>query len=157
MKRYKIVAFFVLFAIIQISALNYVRLFDVKPNILLVGVVLLALHKGSGAGLEAGVIAGLLYDLGSAGTFGVSTLSFMLCGYAVGLLGRKVYQENLVLCTLVVFIFSLANNLVYYFISSIFRDMPPFVPSIKHIILPYSFYTTLISPVIFLVLKKPLL
>lgn len=156
-KRYKLAAFFVLFAIIQISALNYIELLNVKPNILLVSVILLALYKGSRAGLEAGIIAGLLYDVSSTGTFGVSTLSFMLCGYAVGLLGRNVYEENLVLRSLIVFIFSLANGLIYYFVSSIFQAMPPFVPSIKHIILPYSLYTALISPLIFLILKKPLL
>lgn len=154
-QRYKVIAFLIFFAIIQISALNYIEIFGVKPNILLASVILLALYKGSRAGIETGIIAGSLYDLGSSATFGLSIVSYMLCGYAVGFLGKNVYKEHVFLRSLIVLVFSLATGLIYYLVLSIFQASPPFVPSIKYVILPYSLYTTLASPFLFLILRKP--
>lgn len=156
-KRYKITAFLIFFTIIQISALNYVEIFSVKPNILLASVIILALYKGSRAGSEAGIIAGLLYDLGRSTTFGFSIILFALYGYAVGFLGKNVYKESVFLRCLIVFIFSLATGIIHYLFSLISQTLPPFMPYIKHIILPCSLYTMLVSPLVFLVLKRPFL
>jgi rod shape-determining protein MreD len=154
-QRYKAIVFFIVLCVIQISALNYIEVFNVKPNILLVGVILLALYRGSQAGLEAGIIAGLLYSLGTSMSFGVAILPFALCGYISGFLGNNIYKESLLLRSLIVLIFSLVSGYIYYSVSSIFQAMPPFTTSIKYIILPYSLYTTLVSPLVFLILRKP--
>ncbi len=153
-KRYKIAAFLILLCFIQISALNYIEFFGVKPNILFAGVAILALYRGSRAGIETGIIAGLLYDLGSSAIFGAGIISFTLCGWTIGFLGKNLYKENILLRLLLVFAFSLANGFVYYLISSIFQPALTFVASIKYIILPDSLYTTLVSPLVFLILKK---
>lgn len=156
-KRYKITAFLIFFTVIQISALNYIEIYSVKPDILLISVIILALYKGSRAGIEAGIIAGLLYDLGRSTTFGLSIILFAIYGYVIGFLGKNVYKESVFLRCLIVFIFSLATGLIHYLFSLMFQTLPPFVPYLKRIILPYSLYTTLFSPLVFWVLKRPFL
>ncbi len=153
-QRYKIIALLIFFTIIQTSSLNYIEISYIKPNILLASVIIFSLYKGKRTGREAGFISGLLFDIGSNATFGLGVVSFALCGYTAGLLGKNVYKENAIWRSIIVFAFCLTVGLIHYLILSIFQAPLPFILSIKHIILPYSLYTTAVSPIVFLILKK---
>lgn len=61
---------------------------SVRPDLLLLTVVGLALEDGPGTGVRYGFAAGLTLDLlsGVTSLVGISTLLLMLIGYAVGLL-----------------------------------------------------------------------
>lgn len=157
-KRYQTAAFFIFLAVIQISALNYIEISGIKPDIFLAAVILIALYNGKGAGAEAGIIAGIIYGIATGGIFGIAIASFIICGYLAGVLGKNLYKEITILRCLTVFVFTIAYGLIYYAIYSVVQiRLFPFAFLAMHAVLPCSFYTALISPIIFLMLKKFLL
>jgi len=58
-------------------------------DLVLVGVVFVALQSGAVAGMLAGTIGGLLHDILSGGVVGVGGLVKTLVGYATGALGTQ--------------------------------------------------------------------
>ena len=69
----------------------------VRPDFVLVVVVLAALSGGRETGVLCGAVGGLLQDLLSVGPFGFNTLTKMLLGLLLGFYERKVNQGNLLL------------------------------------------------------------
>ena len=146
---------FIIFAILQSTALNYMKIGGVKPDILLLAVAFYALSCGVPEfGLGIGVLGGLLRDLSSGGTFAVGALCFSILGMIFGCLGRRVYIESFFIQFLVSFGAAVFTSILYYLISTIFRNMPPLWGSLRFAILPASVYTALISPIVFRVLKS---
>ena len=75
-------------AIFQVSAVASVEIFGGVPNLLLVVFVGIALLRGSIAGALAGFAGGLLVDVATLGTLGVSSLLLTVAGYWVGRYGE---------------------------------------------------------------------
>lgn len=71
-------------AILQVSVLNSVRVLDATPDLLLIVLVSVALLRGSVAGAAAGFCAGLIVDLATMSTLGVSALLLTVAGYWAG-------------------------------------------------------------------------
>lgn len=63
------------FLILQIFIAPLISISDVKPDILLIYVMVIAVTRGSYTGLAAGFLVGLLQDMASMGVLGVMALS----------------------------------------------------------------------------------
>ena len=75
-------------SIFQASALSSVEVLNAAPDLLLVVVVAIALLRGSSAGAAAGFLGGLLIDLVTMSTLGVSSLLLTAAGYWAGRYGE---------------------------------------------------------------------
>lgn len=75
-------------AILQVSALSSIHVLGATPDLLLVVLVSAALLRGSIAGAVAGFAAGLLVDVATLGTLGVTALLLTLVGYWAGRYGE---------------------------------------------------------------------
>lgn len=75
-------------AIVQVSALSAASLAGGRPDLLLVVLVAVALLRGSLVGAAAGFAGGLLVDVATLGTLGVTALLLTLAGYWVGRYGE---------------------------------------------------------------------
>lgn len=75
-------------AIIQVSILAPVSILGGTPDALLVTLVCLALFRGSVAGAIAGFAGGLLIDIATLGTLGVTALLLTVVGYWAGRYGE---------------------------------------------------------------------
>lgn len=84
--RIAIVVFVV--SIFQVSAISSATIFGAVPDLLLVTLVALALLRGSLTGAIAGFVAGLLVDLSTMGTLGVTSLLLTAAGYWAGRYGE---------------------------------------------------------------------
>lgn len=71
-------------ALVHVSALGGTDIDGVAPDLLLVGVVLLAWNRGALAGAWAGFAGGLLVDTMTLGRLGVTSLLLVLVGYWAG-------------------------------------------------------------------------
>jgi rod shape-determining protein MreD len=75
-------------AIVQVSAISSVHLFGATPDVLLVVLVSAALLRGAVTGAVAGFAAGLVVDVATLGTLGVTALLLTLVGYWSGRYGE---------------------------------------------------------------------
>ena len=75
-------------AIVQVSILAPISTFGGTPDALLVIVICVALLRGSVAGAIAGFAGGLLVDIATLGTLGVTALLLTVAGYWAGRYGE---------------------------------------------------------------------
>lgn len=75
-------------AILQVSAFSSVTLGGGGPDVLLVTLVSLALLRGAVTGAVGGFFAGLIVDVATLGTLGLTALLLTLTGYWAGRYGE---------------------------------------------------------------------
>jgi rod shape-determining protein MreD len=75
-------------AIVQVTVLGGARLFWAEPDLLLVTIVCVALAAGSIPGAAAGFVGGLLVDVMTLGTLGITSIVLTLAGYWAGRYGE---------------------------------------------------------------------
>jgi len=75
-------------AVVQVATIGGLRILGAEPDVLLVTVVALALVAGSLAGAVAGFAGGLLVDVMTLGTLGVTSIVLILVGYWAGRYGE---------------------------------------------------------------------
>lgn len=80
--------------LLQVTVLDRVSLFGAKPDLVLIGVVFFALFLGEGAGLECGLVAGILEDIFALDFFGINTFILSLVGFLMGVMNTKFVKES---------------------------------------------------------------
>ena len=75
-------------AILQVSAFSSISIFDASPDVLLVTLVAVGLLRGAVAAAFAGFAAGLIVDVATLGTLGVTSLLLTLAGFWAGRYGE---------------------------------------------------------------------
>lgn len=81
-------------AVLQASVISGVVVLGGTPDLLLVTVVSVALLRGSTAGAVAGFVAGLLIDVASLATLGLTSLLLTLAGYWTGRYGETTGRDR---------------------------------------------------------------
>jgi rod shape-determining protein MreD len=94
--------------ILQVSILAPVTILGGTPDILLVSLVCLALLRGSIAGAVAGFVGGLLVDVATLGTLGVTALLLTVAGYWAGRYGETTGRDRLRAVPLAVAVITIA-------------------------------------------------
>jgi len=84
----KIALLVFLAAILQVSAFSSIAIGGGGPNVLLVTLIAVSLLRGSVAGVVAGFLAGLVVDVATLGTLGLTSLLLTLAGYWAGRYGE---------------------------------------------------------------------
>lgn len=87
------VLFFVA-VILQTTVLHFLQIGGVKPDLLLIIVILAAVMRGKRMGAGLGFIYGLLEDLLVGKYIGLQALTKMLTGYFIGRLERRIFSDN---------------------------------------------------------------
>lgn len=100
--------------IIQSTVLNYLQVYSVKPNLLIIFVVLFALLRGNLEGAAVGFFAGLAQDVAAGKLLGFYSLLGLYLGLIVGSLNRRLYRENFFVAVFFTFISTAAYELVVY-------------------------------------------
>lgn len=142
--------------ILQLTLLDCIKIFNAKPNLLLLLITFFCLFYGWEAGLEAGFVSGLLIDIFSTDIFGINTLTLSITGLVIGNSSPKIFKESKMTQGFLVFIFSLISMLIHYVLAS-------FISKIGYInlseylfglVIPSAIYTSILSFIIFPVLIK---
>ncbi|MGE5557116.1 MAG: rod shape-determining protein MreD [Bacillota bacterium] len=141
--------FLAVFVLIILQATLF-AIFGLKPDLVLVAVVAMALLKGSDHGAGWGFSLGLLEDLFNDGRFmGVNTLSKMLTGLLAGYLEKNVFKDSPLVPLVCTFGFTIVNEFVSYFLLNAFRYHLAFFDALFFSILPLAFYNAIFSPIIY--------
>ena len=113
MKKYLFLLLILILGLLQVTILDHFRLFNVRPDLLLLCVVIAALSFDLRSALIFGIFAGLLKDCFSANTFGLNTLLFCLWSILLSRIARLVILDDELFQAATVFILVIIHNLVF--------------------------------------------
>jgi rod shape-determining protein MreD len=152
MKKSVIFIFLVVAALLQVSILDYLKVFGVKPDLLLVGVfwVSIAFQQKEALALSAG--AGILKDIFTPYSFGINTFLFVLFSLLIIRLGKEISIESNPVRFIVLYIVAFCNTAATRFVFFFLGNIVPL-----HVFLRVAFlgslYTALTAILLFRVLR----
>lgn len=150
-----LVLFFVIiiFALFQATFVNYFTFFGVKPDFLIIIVILLGVFLNWRWAVFFSVLAGFLKDIFGLEIFGIHIVLFACWSYLVSRLSRKVTIGDNASLMAIVFVVAVLNGLLIRFINISLGRSIPFGISVR-IICVESLYTVLVYPLVAMVFLK---
>lgn len=111
MKASKLLIITLILGVFQLTLLGYFRVFGVKPDLLLVAVVLAGLFLEMRWAIVFGAGVGIFKDIFSLNPFGLDILLFGLWGFLSAKISRKISVEDELSATLLVLVIALLQNI----------------------------------------------
>lgn len=141
--------------VIQLTLINSVTIFGLKPDLIMVVVVVFSLLKGEKEGTISGFASGLLQDIFSTGILGINALVKTVIGFVCGILKEKIFREHILfIIPLITFIASFTQSILIFLLLHAFGIEYGLTWSLKQVALPEALYSSLLSPFIFLAINK---
>lgn len=153
MRKWFFLLLIVILGLLQVTLLDYFKIFGVKPDLLLIGVVMVSLFSFDLKwALFLSAFCGILKDVMAINPFGINTLLFPLWSFLIMRLSKKISIENNFICAVLVFIIGVSCNiitrLIFLFLGN-FISMNVFL----RITFLESLYTAFILPLFFRVIR----
>ncbi|MEE8885600.1 MAG: rod shape-determining protein MreD [Eubacteriales bacterium] len=123
------------------------------PNFLLVAACSMGFLMGKRAGIWAGFLGGLLYDLSYGSIFGLTALIFMYFGYLNGYLYKMFFEEDIRVIMISACGADFIYNLILFFIGFVTQKGNSFGACLTNIMLPEAFATLLASIPMYLIFR----
>jgi rod shape-determining protein MreD len=146
--------FIILFLLLQTTLMKYVTVYGVRPNLLIVFVILTALIRGNVEGGTVGFFAGLAADMLFGGLLGFHALMGMFTGIAAGSVNRRLFRENLLVAVFFTFVYSVLYEMVVYILNNIMGGNLDLVYPLTRIILPEAAYNCAAAVFIYILLIR---
>ncbi len=129
--------------ILQTTLLEHITIWDIKPNLLVVFTISVALLRGNPEGAVIGLITGVALDMSIGKLIGFNGLMCMYVGIIAGLLNKKIFRENFFIVLVFTFGFSVVYEFITYFIYNFSAGNSAWLFAIKNVILPVSIYNSI--------------
>ena len=124
--------FFIIALILQVTIINYIQIFNWRPDLLLIVLVSFSLRRGVNLGMTAGFFVGLSQDLISTHFLGLAALSKTIAGFISGSLSNKFSPRTEFFLTLL--ITALVHDFVYFFIYTLGENFSLYSLIVKYTI-----------------------
>ena len=111
MKAPKLIITTLILGVFQLTLLDYFRIFGIKPDLLLVSVVLAGLFLEMRWAIVFGVAVGIFKDIFTLNPFGLNILLFGLWGFLSAKISRKISIEDNLSATLLALVIALLQNI----------------------------------------------
>lgn len=135
--------------ILQTTVMETVAIAGIKPDLVMLLVVLNGFLLGPREGAFLGFAGGIVEDLFTGSYIGLNALSKMAAGYLAGAAGERLYRENIPIATIVTFFTSLAGLSVNYLLLLYLDIYVSPLYAFFGVALPGSAYTALLAPFVF--------
>lgn len=122
---------------------------SVKPMILVLVTIMIAMFEGSGVGAIFGFVAGIFLDVGAAGSFGFYTAAMTCVGFLVGKAAQKIIKFNLVTCVAIGIAFTAAFYITHFLFEYLFCGYSDVTYAFFNHYLVGMLYTILLSPFVY--------
>lgn len=126
----------------------------IKPDLLLVFVIVVGLLDGTRVGGLYGFITGMLQDLILGGMFGLYTIVKAFSGGIVGFLEGIIFKEKIIFIPLIIFIATYFHEFMIILLSEQLIFNIDFVYVIKSMILPEAIINSLIGFIVYFLYYK---
>lgn len=141
--------------IVELLVSNVITNNAIKPNLMLIVVICLSFLSNTEGAILIGFTGGLLKDIFSINLLGTNALVNTIVGYISGIIKERIFYQHLLwFVTIATFFFTFFHNFfIYYLLKSFFPDYN-FIPVLKNNIIGQAFINCLLSPFIFMGIKK---
>jgi rod shape-determining protein MreD len=148
MKSFIFFLVIVILGVLQLTVVDYFKVFNLRPDLFLIAAVMAGLIFNLRRALAFSIFAGMLKDVFGVTGFGLNSLLFFLWGLLIARLSREVSLDNNFIRIGLVFIIAVMHNTIS---GIIFIYSGNFVPLgiFLRIVCFGSLYTALISPLVF--------
>jgi len=139
----------------QATLINFIAIGNIKPDLLLIAVIFIALYKNPVYSVSVGVLAGFLEDIFTTGVF-LNTFILPICCFAVGLFVSKfnLHRDRILVQIAIVSLVSVFVSLVYLVWFSGWSYAPSLATLTMFIAMPTVLYNTLASLPAFSLFKR---
>lgn len=122
-KRYNLSSILVLLGVIifQSTLLNKMEIFDTKPDLVLIVIVIFSNCFGSLKGELFGAASGLVEDFITLSPLGFNTFVRTLTGYLAGVTRGKIFLDPIVTPVILVIVFTIFRAVTSYLLLIIFE------------------------------------
>jgi rod shape-determining protein MreD len=134
--------------ILQSTFFELITILDIKPDVILIIIVSVALLRGELEGSVVGFFGGLILDTFSP-FIGINTFIGMLTGYLVGISTVGLYKENPFVPVTTVFFATFFYDFAFYILNILLQGYTDFAYFFNTIILREMVYNALIALVIY--------
>ena len=155
-KRSHLYITILLVVILETTLLRRMRLFGVQPDLLLASVLFFSLYlKDNRTALEAGLVAGILRDLLSAGFFGINIILFGAAAILTSINADKIYKEFFLTQMFFTGVSAMLLYSAYFFMQFIMGNRAnAFGEGLIWVIIPAAVYTAAAAPALFFALGR---
>lgn len=154
MRRFIIPVILLVLISFQNSLFEYIKIFGVKPDIVLVFVICITLIKGNPMGTIVGVAGGVLEDIFFQGAFGMNSIACMLTAFAIGNVERKVFKDSVFVPGFFVFTGTIVKELIVYLFLYLSRTNSNITVVLTNKIVPEAIYNTIFAVLFFRYIAK---
>jgi rod shape-determining protein MreD len=140
--------------IVQTTLLDYIKIYNIKPNLVLILIVCVTLIRGGMEGAVFGLVAGLLQDILCGNSIGPYALLGFVIGFGLGGFNKRFYRDNIFICAIITFVVSIIYESFIILPGISLSDYQLILQILKNDILIEALYNTVISiPLYILILK----
>jgi len=121
--------------------------YEITPDLVLIGIVYIAMNRGKITGTVSGFAAGIVIDMVSFSFLGLMALSKTVAGFLGGFFNNTNKLDRYLssyVFVLVVFFCSLLNNLIYFMIYFQGTVLTPADIMLRYVV-PTAIYTSFVS------------
>jgi rod shape-determining protein MreD len=140
--------------VLQSTTIEYVEIFNSKPNIILVFAILYALIRGYNEGATVGFFSGLILDVISGKVFGLNALLFMYTCILVGKFNKTFFKDSYFVAILFTSVFTLIYQSVFYFLNYFIWGQTNLIFVYFNIIIPEVIYNSIVAIPIYAIMIR---
>lgn len=136
------------FIFFDITVLKGTTVFGARPDLTFILVIFAGLNQGVLYGTSIGFAGGLIKDIFLSASLGPGVFSLTLTGFLAGILGKRLFHQNVFIQVIIIFIATLFSlSLINVLLKMIHLSSHP-----GREIVSQAFLNSLLTPLIFLLL-----
>ena len=155
LKRYSFIFIFsILIIVLQQALFSRVDIFNATFDLVFVFIICFSLVRGEMESVAVALFCGIIRDSFFPEVFGINTVIYLVSAYVLGQVQKKIYKDAVIIPMLSAFSLTIFKALLYFgylYIASIKFD---FRYHVVNVLLLESIYNSLISLIIYRVVKK---
>ncbi|WP_290744984.1 rod shape-determining protein MreD [Fibrobacter sp. UBA4309] len=148
MKWFKLFLLFILCFVLQTTVGDWLKIFDVGPDFVIIMIVAIAIKYGPATGCFWGFFAGFMQDIyAPVEWLGAHTIAMTVLGFVVGQLEERFLTLNLPAKTAVLAIGFFVCDMIYFLLTGLEKDVVTSLFFSKTV--PECLYTVVVGAVVF--------
>jgi rod shape-determining protein MreD len=140
--------------VLQSTVFTELRLFGVRPELLFMVTILLALLGGPSEGAIAGFAGGLAQDFMLNQPKGITALTLTLLGYAVGMTRQYIVSPSPLVPTMVVFVGTAAGMVFYVVVAYLLGAYDGTAAFAGRVALLAAVYNAVLTPIVYPLIRR---
>jgi len=155
--KYKVIIYVICilaFLVLQSTFAMSIELFGVRPNLLIVFIISVALLRGRVEGAYVGFFTGLGQDIFTGKILGFYALLGLYLGLLIGSINKRLYRENFLVIIFFTFISSILYETIVFIFGVYLFTKDSYFKALGEVILPEAAYNVIASIFIYILVIK---